>query len=85
MTESFRAPDSVARAPPVLLRYHRPVVRTATLLLPLLLLLGCAGGAAAQDPVAVSPALYKVEIDNARVRALRDNPRHAVEIQVELK
>jgi beta-alanine degradation protein BauB len=34
-------------------------------------LLVLAGGASAQDPVAVAPGLYKVEIDNAWVRVLR--------------
>jgi quercetin dioxygenase-like cupin family protein len=54
------------------LRYHRPIVDAGRpALLSLLLVLTLPSALFAQDPVAVAPSLYKVEIDNAWVRVLR--------------
>jgi quercetin dioxygenase-like cupin family protein len=52
-------------------RYHPNIVRTGFVTVLLLSLLTLAAGASAQDPVAVAPALYKVEVDNPWVRVLR--------------
>jgi len=49
-------------------RYHPYILRSGFVTALLLVL---AAGAAAQDPVAVAPTLYKVEVDNAWVRVLR--------------
>jgi quercetin dioxygenase-like cupin family protein len=52
-------------------RYHPYIVRMEFLRSLSLALLGLATAPAAQDPVAVAPAVYKVEIDNAWVRVIR--------------
>jgi beta-alanine degradation protein BauB len=52
-------------------RYHPNIVRTRFVTVLLLSILTLAAGASAQDPVAVAPALYKVEVDNPWVRVLR--------------
>jgi len=49
-------------------RYHPYILRTGCATALLLVL---AAGAAAQDPLAIAPTLYKVEVDNAWVRVLR--------------
>jgi len=49
-------------------RYHPYIVRIG---LVTALLLPVAAAASAQDPVAVAPGFYKVEVDNAWVRVLR--------------
>jgi quercetin dioxygenase-like cupin family protein len=67
------------------LRYHRPIVDVRRLaLLASWLALAVPSPVAAQDPAALAPALYKVEIDNAWVRVLRlrlspgdRTPRHS--------
>jgi quercetin dioxygenase-like cupin family protein len=49
-------------------RYHPYIVQIGFVTV---LLLAVAASATAQDPVAVAPTLYKVEVDNAWVRVLR--------------
>jgi quercetin dioxygenase-like cupin family protein len=52
-------------------RYHPCIVQMKFLTSFSIALLGLASAPAAQDPVAVAPAIYKVEIDNAWVRVIR--------------
>jgi quercetin dioxygenase-like cupin family protein len=52
-------------------RYHPCIVRMKFLTSLSIALLGLATAASAQDPVAVAPAIYKVEIDNPWVRVIR--------------
>ena len=53
------------------MRYHPYIVRIGFLTSLSIALLGLATAASAQDPTAVAPAIYKVEIDNAWVRVIR--------------
>jgi quercetin dioxygenase-like cupin family protein len=59
-------------------RYHRPIVTAGRRVVLSLLVLALPSALFAQDPVAVAPSLYKVEVDNAWVRVLRLTlPAHA--------